>query len=176
MNRRSGSLALAVLVGAAGAGWAQDREAPRKKAPAGIYAVERDGAGEKDVQPLREGEVLVVNRHRYLKNDDNEPPRYVVVHAAPEVPLELAAEPRAEREGGEVVRIFLKLRPRAAEALARLTRDPRGKQLAIVLDGEVVTVHKVRSAIPDGEVQITSCAAGAAGYLLKQLQAHVQGK
>ena len=70
------------------------------------------------------------------------------------------------------MRILLKLRPQAAAALERLTRAQLGKQVAIILGGEVVTVHKVREVIRGGEVQIASCAAGAAGYLLKQLQAH----
>jgi preprotein translocase subunit SecD len=57
-----------------------------------------------------------------------------------------------------------------------LTREQRGKQIAIVLGGEVVTMHKVREAIKGGEVQITSCAAGAAGYLLKELEGYYRKK
>jgi hypothetical protein len=33
-------------------------------------------------------------------------------------------------------------------------------------------MHKIREVIKGGEVQISSCAAGAAKYLLEQLQAH----
>ena len=51
-----------------------------------------------------------------------------------------------------------------------------GKELAIVLGGEVVTTHTIRAAIKGGEVQITSCAAGAAKYLLEQLREHQKGK
>jgi preprotein translocase subunit SecD len=156
-------------------------KAPEKlpdKLPDGVYAVRRDSLKKEDVLPLKvkEGEVLVVHNHRYLKKDRTEPPRFVVVGSAPEVALDLAAAPRAIKEGKEVVRIELKLQPKAATALERLTRDRLGRQVAIVLGGEVVTMHKVRAVIKGGEVQITSCAAGAADYLLGQLEAHYNKK
>jgi preprotein translocase subunit SecD len=99
-----------------------------------------------------------------------------VVRTAPDVTLDLSEAPKAVKEGGEVVRILLKLRPKAAEALERLTRDHEGKQVTIVLGGEVVTMHKVRETIKGGDVQITNCAAGASGYLLKQLEAYHRKK
>jgi preprotein translocase subunit SecD len=68
------------------------------------------------------------------------------------------------------MRIQLKLKPKAAQALEDLTRGHLGRQVAIVIGGEVVTMHKVRTVIKGGDVQITSCAPGAAEYLLKQLQ------
>src|SRR5262249_11345814 len=110
-------------------------------------------------------------RHRYLKQDMNEPPQHVVVHSAPDVPLDLAGPPEAVKEGTEVVQILLKLQPKAASALETLTQANLGRQGAIVIGGEVVTIHKVRQAIKGGEVQITSCTPGATNYLLEQLQA-----
>lgn len=150
--------------------------APPRKPSSGVYVVLRESIKEKDVLPLKEGEMLVINRHRYLKKDDSEPPLYVVVRSAPDVDLDLADKPKAEKEGKEVVRILLKLEPRAATTLERVTADSRGKQIAIVLGGEVVTLHKVRQVIKDGEVQITSCAVGAANYLFEQLEKHQANK
>jgi hypothetical protein len=37
-------------------------------------------------------------------------------------------------------------------------------------------MHKVREVIKGGEAQVTSCAAGAASYLLEQLQIHQKNK
>jgi len=176
--RGSASLLAALLVAGNGApAWARDDApaAPAKLAD-GVYAVLREGANETDVRPLRRGEVLVVHRHRYLKKGDGEPPRFLAVRSVPDVQLDLAGEPSAVKEGADVVRIALKLRPKAATALERLTSDRLGRQLAIVLGGEVVTTHKVRQVIKGGEVQITSCAAGAANYLLERLQARPKGK
>jgi preprotein translocase subunit SecD len=173
MNRSAGLLASVLLFGCQAEARPQDKApAPPKKQPAGVYAVQRDGAQEKDVLPLKEGEVLIADHHRYVKQGEKEPPRFLVVRSAPDVTLDLAGEPKAVKEGGEVVRILLKLQPKAAAALERLTTDHLGRQVAIVLGGEVVTVHKVREAIKGGEVQITSCTPGGAEYLLEQLQAH----
>jgi preprotein translocase subunit SecD len=177
MSRSTCLLATILLLGNHGTVCSQDKTpAVPKKPPDGLYLVERDSLKEKDVLPLKTNEVLVVNHHRYVKKEDNEPRRFVVVHSAPDVSLDLAAEPKAVKEGAEVVRILLKLQSKAATALERLTRDYLGRQIAIVLNGEVVTMHKVRGVIKGGDVQITSCAAGAAGYLLEQLQAHHKNK
>jgi hypothetical protein len=82
----------------------------------------------------------------------------------------------AIKQGEEVVRILLKLQPTAAKALERLTSECLDWHITIVLGGEVVTMHKVRQVNRDGDVQITSCAAGAANYLLEQLQARQKDK
>jgi len=171
--RPLGALALLGILGSQAAVWPQDNTpASRKALPDGVYAVRRDSPKEKEVLPLKDREALAVHNHRYLNKGENEPPRFLVVRPVPEVTLDLAGAPKAQKEGEVVVRILLKLRPQAAAALERLTRAQLGKQVAIILGGEVVTVHKVREVIRGGDVQIASCAAGAAGYLLKQLQAH----
>jgi hypothetical protein len=149
---------------------------PAPGLPDGVYAVRRDGLAKKEVLPLQAGEALVVHRHRYLKTAEGEPARFVVVAAAPDVPLDLDGDPKAIKDGAEVVGISLKLRPKAAAALERLTSARRWGQVAVVLGGEVVTIHKVREPIKGGGVQITSCAPKAAGYLLEQLQARRKGK
>jgi preprotein translocase subunit SecD len=143
---------------------------PPKKVPNGVYAVLRESLKEKDVLPLKDGEALVVHQAQYLKKEEKEPPRYLVVHAAPEVVFDLAGKPKAVKEGTEVVRISLKLQPKAAAALERVTRDRLGGQVAIVLGGEVVTMHKIREVIKGGDAQISCCAAGAVNYLFEQLE------
>jgi preprotein translocase subunit SecD len=177
MHRSACLVAAVLLLGGGASAMARDKKPESaKKLPDGVYAVLRDSDKEKDVLPLKDGEALAVNRHRYLKKGDKEPQRFLVVRSAPDVELDLVGEPKAVKEGDDVVRILLKLRPKAATALERLTTDRLGKQLTIVIGGEVVTTHKVREVIKGGDVQITSCAAGAAKYLLEQLQARQKKK
>jgi hypothetical protein len=166
-------LALFLLGGSYTAAGAQEKATvPPRQLPAGIYLVLREGLKEKDVLPLKHGEALAVHRHRYVKKGAQEPPRFLVVRSAPDVQLDLVGKPKAVKDGEEVVRIFLKLRPKAARALERLTSERLGKRIAIVLGGEVVTTHTIRQVIKGGEAQITSCVGGAANYLLEELRAH----
>jgi preprotein translocase subunit SecD len=177
MSRSVWYLAVLFFLGSYALAWPEDETPqPPKKVSDGVYAVLRESLKEKDVLPLKEGEVLVVHEARYLKKEEKEPPRYLVVHSAPEVVFDLAGKPKAVKEGKEVVSISLKLQPKAAAALERLTRDHLGKQVAIVLGGEVVTMHKVREVIKGGDAQISCCAAGSANYLLEQLEAHQKNK
>src|SRR5262245_53124708 len=104
MLRTTCLLAVLLLAGC------QPAQGPRPARPAatdtppdGVYAVLRDSLQEKEMLPLADGETLVVHRHRYLKTDENEPPRYVVVRSTPDVTLDLAREPEAVKEGDEVV-------------------------------------------------------------------------
>jgi preprotein translocase subunit SecD len=143
-----------------------------RKLPAGVYALLRASLNEKKMLPLKEGEVLVVHHHRFLKKSDTEPPEFLVVRSAPDVDLDLVGKPKAVKEGEEVVRIFLKLQPKAAAALERLTSERLGKRVAIILKGEVITTHRIRAVIKGGDIQISACIAGAANYLLEQLQSH----
>jgi preprotein translocase subunit SecD len=177
MRRSACLLVAALLIVTHALAWGREQAPKSAKAlPDGVYAVLREGLTEKDMLPLQDTEALAVNRHRYLKKDKQEPPRFLVVRGTPDVELNLAGEPKAVEEGGEVVRILLKLQPKAATALERLTTVHREKQIAILIGGEVVTVHKVRNVIKGGDVQITSCAAGGANYLLEQLRVHQQNR
>jgi preprotein translocase subunit SecD len=172
MRRVAFLFTLALVLGSQATAWSQDKTpGSSKKLPAGVYAVLRDGLKEKDVLPLKEGEALVVHEYRFLKKEANQPPRFLVVRAVPDVTLDLANEPKVIKAGDEVVGILLKLQPKAAKALEQLTKDHVDKEVAIIVGGEVVTTHKIRTVITGGDVQITSCAPKAAGYLLEQLQA-----
>jgi preprotein translocase subunit SecD len=171
MSRFACFVATVVIVGNCVSAHAQEKmPAPTKKLPDGVYAVLVESTAEKDLLPLKEGQVLAVDRQLYAKKDDKQPPRYLVVRSAPDVELDLAAEPKAVTEGADVVRILLKLQPKAAVALERLTTASVGKQVAIILGGEVVSVHKIRDVIKNGEVQISCCAPGSAKFLFEQLQ------
>lgn len=152
--------------------WSQDQKpSSPKKLPDGVYAVLRESLKEKEVLPLKDGETLIVHRHKYVKTKEQVPPRFLVVRSAPDVSLDLVGEPKVIKEGKEVAGILLQLQPKAANALEKLTQERLGKALAIIIDGEVVTSHTIRSVIKGGAVQITNCAPGPAVYLLEQLQA-----
>jgi preprotein translocase subunit SecD len=57
----------------------------------------------------------------------------------------------------------------AAADLERVSREHLGQTVALVVDGEVVTMHKIRSVISDGKVQVTRCTDNACQYLYTRL-------
>ncbi len=176
MRRLASLLAIALLTGGIASSHGQDKSPPAKGLPDGVYAVLRESLKEKEVRPLKDKEALAVYNHKYLKKEDKEPPQFLVVRTTPDVVLDLAAAPKAEKKGDNVLRIGLKLKPKAAEALERLTANNLDKHVAVIIGGEVVTMHKIRAVIKGGNVEITSCAPGAANYLLEQLQRHYKSK
>jgi preprotein translocase subunit SecD len=136
----------------------------------GVYAVQRESLNRNDLLPLKDGEVMAVHNHRYLKNEKDTPPRFFVVKEGRDVALDLAEPPKPIKQGNAVTGMHLKLRSEAAAALERLTREHLAHQLVIIIGGEVVTMHTVREAIRGGDVQVTTCEAGAAKFLLEQLE------
>src|SRR5437879_7161098 len=95
-------LAALFFIGGYAPAWPQDKtpESP-KRLPDGVYAVLRESLKEKDVLPLKEGEVLAVHHSRYVKKNEKEPPRFLVVQCAPDLVLDLAGQPKAVKEGEE---------------------------------------------------------------------------
>jgi hypothetical protein len=50
-----------------------------------------------------------------------------------------------------------------------VTREnPKGR-LAVILAGDVVTVHKIRAVIKEGKVQVSNCDPKAGAYLFCHL-------
>ncbi len=54
--------------------------------------------------------------------------------------------------------------------MKQVTRDNLGKSAALVIDGEVVTAHKIRAVIDSGLVQLSRCTDDACDYILARLE------
>jgi preprotein translocase subunit SecD len=158
-----------LLLGAAASSAQDGGQTKDKKLANGIYGVLREGAEEKAILPLKDNEVVAVNNHRFLKKGDKEPPVYLVVRKAPDVPLVLAGEPEVVKDE-KGLQIRLTLHADHAKTMERFTRDSKGGTAAVIIGGEVVTAHKIRDVITGGAVQITNCNEEAGAFLLKQLQ------
>ena len=66
------------------------------------------------------------------------------------MPLDLAETP-SEEPG----RLLLTFTAGAAKKLASFTEKSVGKRVALVIGGEVVTIHTVRQAIAGGKLQVS---------------------
>jgi hypothetical protein len=86
MNQAACLFGAFALLGNIVVAWPQ-QAAPKteKRSAEGVYVVRRSALNEAEVLPLKDGETLLVHRHRYLKTSDKEPPRFLVVPSAPAV-------------------------------------------------------------------------------------------
>jgi hypothetical protein len=138
-------------------------------APNGMYLVLRRGGTAAEVEPVGVDEVRMPYARRFAQPGEAEPPEVLVLTRTPAVLLELASPPEGDTAQACSVPVRLELVPSQAQALARFTGQNQGRSAAIGVGGEVVTVHKIRSAVEDGRLQVTCCSPGACGYLMQQL-------
>jgi len=119
------------------------------KLPDGVYALLREGITPDETEKLAEPHHVLVG---HTTEGEQE---LVAVAMHSYLPLELARVPvLSEGENGHFS-IDLKLAPNLESALEAFTG--RHKRIAIVLDGEIVTRHKVHGPIKGGEVKISRC-------------------
>jgi preprotein translocase subunit SecD len=65
--------------------------------------------------------------------------------------------------------LWLELTPEAGSKLEKLTREHLGGRVAFVIDGEPVTLHKIRSVITGGQFRLSRCTDTACQYIYGRL-------
>lgn len=98
-----------------------------------------------------------------------DPPRLVALDVASAVPLELETAPETAPDGRGHALLSVTLKRRHVAALRELTRAHLGGTIAIVVDGDVATMHKVRAVIDGGRMQITRCTDDGCTLLRSKL-------
>jgi hypothetical protein len=141
----------------------------------GLYRVERAGTRRVEVAPVQQGERLLIHDRRYYPADPagDPPAQLVVVGVEPDVALDLAEPPRPAREGEGPFTLVLRLAEEPASGLAELTTAEPRVRLALVVDGEIVTVLRANAPVTDGVIAIAGCRESACDHLADQLRDNV---
>ena len=136
----------------------------------GAYAVLREAPTRQEAAaPGVSQVVLAYDRRKYSGAPPNEPLTYVALAPKDYLPLVIEGRPemKADGQGKSVLTVSLvRKNVKRAEAF---TRAHLGGRMAMVIDGEIVTLHKVRSVITDGKLQITRCTDNACEVLRSKL-------
>ena len=135
----------------------------------GVYAVVREHATRETAKPGEISSVTLVYDQHYSEADRNDPPLYVTLDTSPFVPLRLAGPPTTAKGNSRWTLLNLTLAPEHVKTLEDFTRAHLGGRVAIVIDGEIITMHKVRSVITGGQVKITRCQDDACQVLRRKL-------
>jgi preprotein translocase subunit SecD len=134
----------------------------------GVYALVGEGSTEKEARAGTDSPVVVV-RARPSEANKDESPKYVALEPSSFVPLVFAGPPvvRKDDRGASLDTV---LAPREAKRLEALTRTRLGQKIAVVIDGEIVSMPVVRSIIQDGKAKLTGCESDDCKALLQKLR------
>ena len=135
----------------------------------GVYAVLREGPTREEARTTERPNLVLVYDRKYSDADKDQPAKYVALETSSFVPLILAGPPQAHRDENGWTLLNLTLARQHVKTLEDFSRAHLDGTVAIVIDGEIITMHKVRSVIKDGNVNITRCTDDACRTLYLKL-------
>ena len=106
---------------------------------------------------------------KYTAPDPGEPVRYVAIDPSSFVPMILEGAPDAEKDDAGKTILSVTLKKEYVKPLEDFTRAHIGGKIAILIDGEIITIHKIRSVIAEGKFQVTRCTDNACEMLRAKL-------
>jgi preprotein translocase subunit SecD len=135
----------------------------------GLYHVLWEAASADSANLVASGQVVLPYDRKYTGSTETEPRTYVAIDTASLVPLILEGQPEARQDETGRALLSVTLARRYAKDLEEFTTKHLGERAAVLLDGEVVTMHKVRSVIREGKLQITRCDGNTCQVLRARL-------
>ncbi len=141
----------------------------------GIYLIRGEHpVGEAASPAVKADETEITDDYFFLEEKPTDPPRVFVVGKKPEVPLILDSEPGKGSDASGKPLLHISIAPEQVEPLKKFTGSHIMSRIAIILQGKVVTMHKIRAEITDGKVQITRCTDNACERLFIELKKKVR--
>ena len=135
----------------------------------GVYAVLREGPTREEVEQEKTAHFTILYDRKYLDEAVKQPAKYVALDSSSFVPFVLAGPPQIDGTYRDHPTLSLRLSPDNVKLLEKFTSTHMGGSVATVIDGEIITMHKVRSVIKDGQVQISRCTDNACRILRMKL-------
>jgi preprotein translocase subunit SecD len=160
------SILFALLIGG---GIATAQEKTGTKLQNGFYPVSGEGATRSAALTGTQSCVALVYDGKYVDSTQMSSPQYIAVDTSSFVPLILQSAPTAKKDGNGRTLLGVTLSKKYVRKLEDFTKAHLGAKVAIVLDGEIITMHKIRSVISEGKVQISRCYDNACEILLSKL-------
>jgi preprotein translocase subunit SecD len=142
-----------------------------QKQTAGFYLIAAEAATRTALPEPTGDQQIVRYDDRFLRDVESAQPRYLLLPKKADVPLELAKEPELYPKGENgFPEVRLELTREAAKSLEALSREHLGRQVAFMIDGEPVTIHKIRSVIRGGQFRLSRCTDNACRYIYGRLK------
>ena len=100
--------------------------------------------------------------------------RRIIIDTTEYVPLELEKPPLTEQQTDRKKKLLLSLTKEASGQLKTFTTKHVMCRVVLVVDGEALTMHKIREPITSGQFQITRCNDNACERLFVKLKDNVK--
>ena len=125
----------------------------KERIPDGIYLIEK--RVEKNISKSNNSLFVLKNDPKFLKQKDGT--IFFALLKNPFVPISLQSKADKGIDDKGRPKLLLSLETEQVKPLERLTGQNIGKDIAIVIDGKVVSAHQIKQTIKDGRFQITRC-------------------
>ena len=143
--------------------------------PDGLYLIVKIDTVESQVDTLSSKEIAIHFSTLFEEFNSDEYLR-IIVDTTEYVPLELEMAPTAEQQTEAKKKLLLSLTKEASEKLKSFTTNHVMNRVALVVDGEALTMHKIKEPITSGQLQITRCNDNACERLYVTLNGNIKKK
>ena len=135
----------------------------------GFYPVSGEGTTRSEALKETHSCIALMYDGKYVDSTQMSSPQFIAIDTSSFVPLALEGSPTARKDGSGRTLLGITLSREYIGTLKDFTKAHLGGRVAIVLDGEIITMHKIRSVISGGKIQITRCYDNACKILLSKL-------
>jgi preprotein translocase subunit SecD len=141
--------------------------------PDGLYLVDKIDTVATQDDTLSSKEIALYFSKLFEEFNSNEFLR-IIIDTTEYVPLELEKAPTTEQQTEAKKNLLLSLTKEASEKLKSFSTNHVKNSVAIVVGGEVLTIHKIKVPITSGQLQITRCNDNACEQLYVKLKDNIK--
>ncbi len=150
-------------------GYGCSQKQTNDKIPNGLYLITAVDTSAHELTELKSNEKEIFFSQLF---DDYNSEEYLrlVIDTTQYVPLMLKHEPQAVPQTETKKKLLLQLTDLASEKLKVFTANHVMERVALIVDDEALTMHKIREAITGGKLQISRCNDNACERLFAKLK------
>jgi preprotein translocase subunit SecD len=161
---------VSVWIGMAQTPSGKNQKSTDKHHQVGFYLVRAEADSVTLLPIAKTDQQIICYDYKFLRNTENEKPRYFLLSKIADVPLILNKTPELQEKGENgFPELRLELTSESAKNLEKLTRDYLGGKVVFMIDSEPVTIHKIRSVITGGQFRLSRCTDTACQYIYGRL-------
>jgi preprotein translocase subunit SecD len=138
-----------------------------------LYLVINTGTDTTSFDSLTRNQLVIKLNELFIEDNEDAHIRFLI-DTTEYVPLELDKAPVSEAQTEQKKKLMLSLTPSASEILKNFSSRHVMQKVVIVVNGEALTMHKVREPITSGQLQITRCTDNACEKLYIMMKDNIK--